>query len=151
MLTEAERNIRGKFRRSIKSKLETKLTDEMFFAEDIDIKELEDELLAEMEDTIHIQEEIKAFKQHIESWDYSDASININGDEQEELPYYVTGWPGDNMYEPDFKGAEKENKMALFMNSPLKGENIIKLKLQSSVLVIFAVCILILKDFLSII
>ena len=57
-----------------------------------------------MEETI--QEEIKAFKQHIESWDYSDASNNINGDEQEELPYYVTGWLGDNMYEPDFKGEE---------------------------------------------
>ena len=56
LLTEAERNIRGKFRGSIKSKLETKLTDERFSAEDIDIKELEDELLAEMEDTI--QEEI---------------------------------------------------------------------------------------------
>ena len=104
MLTEAERNIRDKFRRSIKSKLEIKLTDERFSAVDIDIRELEDELLAEMEETI--QEEIEAFKQHIESWDYSDASNNINGDEQEELPYYVNGWLGDNMYEPDLKGEE---------------------------------------------
>ena len=79
VLIKAKEDIRERFKASIKKKVEVKLMDERFKHADFDPQEIEEDLLAEMED--NISEEIAAVKYQLE--------VSTNA----ELEYEIEEWP----------------------------------------------------------